>query len=68
MRTVIAGKTHDIEVKSLLKGGKQSLSVHEDALLRKVEHIQANPGNVFHTVAVDRRGCRANRPAGIRRQ
>lgn len=46
---------HDIEVKSLLKGGKQVLSVHEDALLRKVDHQAANPGNTFHTVAWDRR-------------
>lgn len=46
---------HDIEVKSLLKGEKQSLSVHEDALLRKVDHAAANPSNVFHTVAVDER-------------
>jgi hypothetical protein len=46
---------HDIEVKSLLKGGKTSLSVHADSLLRKVEHIAANPANDFHTVAVDER-------------
>lgn len=49
------GGCHDIEVKSLLKGGKTSISVHEDALLRKVEHMAANPDNEFHTVAVDER-------------
>lgn len=49
------GGFHDIEVKSLLKGAKKELSVHEDALLRKVDHIAANPKNQFHTVAVDER-------------
>lgn len=50
------GKGHnDVEVKSLLKGGKQTISVHDDALLRKVEHAKANPQNTFHTVVVDKR-------------
>lgn len=44
------------EVKSLLKGSKQSISVHEDALLRKVEWQGAEQGRTFHTVAVDERG------------
>lgn len=50
-----AGGFHDIEVKSLLKGKGTTISVHDDALLRKVEHIEANPKNQFHTVAVDER-------------
>lgn len=50
-----AGVTHDVEVKTLMEGQKQSLSVHDDALLRKVRHVEANPSNVFHTVAVDER-------------
>lgn len=44
---------HDIEVKTLIKGGKQVISVHDDALLRKVEHAAANPKNTFHTVVRD---------------
>lgn len=46
---------HDIEVKSMLKGSKTSISVHDDALLRKVEHQKQNPSNLFHTVVVDKR-------------
>ena len=46
---------HDIEVKSMSVGSKQVISVHEDALLRKVEHVQAHPSNTFHTVVVDNR-------------
>jgi hypothetical protein len=49
------GGSHDIEVKSLLKGRKQAISVHEDALLRKVEHVKNNPGVTFHTVVSDER-------------
>jgi len=48
------GVHDDVEVKSLLKGSKQELSVHDDALLRKVEHAQKT-GNRFHMVAVDER-------------
>jgi hypothetical protein len=44
-----------IEVKSLLKGGKTSLSVHDDALLRKVNYQIGHPTEKFHTVAVDER-------------
>jgi SPP1 gp7 family putative phage head morphogenesis protein len=44
----------DVEVKSMTVGGKQSISVHEDALLRKVEHAERT-GNGFHTVVVDDR-------------
>lgn len=51
---------HDIEVKSMAVGSKQAISVHEDALLRKVEHSQANPGNTFHTVVVDERATHDN--------
>lgn len=46
---------HDIEVKSMLKGSKTSISVHDDALLRKVDHQKQNPSNLFHTVVVDKR-------------
>ncbi len=46
---------HDIEVKSMSVGGKQVISVHDDALLRKVEHAAAHPKNTFHTVVVDER-------------
>jgi hypothetical protein len=49
------GGEHAVEVKSLLKGGKQELSVHPDALLRKVDYARATPGAVYHTVAVDER-------------
>jgi hypothetical protein len=45
---------HDIEVKSMLKGSKTAISVHDDALLRKVRRQQAT-GNTFHTVVVDER-------------
>lgn len=46
---------HDIEVKSLLKRAGNSISVHDDALLRKVEHQKKNPDNTFHTVVSDER-------------
>lgn len=51
---------HDIEVKSMLKGSKMSISVHDDALLRKVEHQEQNPKNLFHTVVVDKRNTYAD--------
>jgi hypothetical protein len=47
--------SHDIEVKTLLKGKKQAITVHDDALLRKVEHSEAHPANVFHTIVRDAR-------------
>jgi phage portal protein BeeE len=46
---------HFLEVKSMLKGGKKSISVHEDALLRKVKGMAENPGANYHTVVVDER-------------
>lgn len=46
---------HDIEVKSMLKRKEDALSIHDDALLRKVEHQQREPKNVFHTVCLDER-------------
>jgi hypothetical protein len=49
------GAEHAIEVKSLLKGGKKSISVHDDALVRKVDYAAAHPGSTYHTVAVDER-------------
>lgn len=47
----------DIEVKTVVISGDKNkvLSVHDDALLRKVDHQEAT-GNGFHTVAVDARG------------
>lgn len=47
---------HDLEIKSLLKGEKQSISMHEDALLRKVNHVAAHPDNTFGVVVADERG------------
>jgi len=44
----------DIEVKSMSVGAKQAISVHDDALLRKVDHAERT-GNGFHTVVVDDR-------------
>lgn len=49
------GKEHGLEVKSLLKGKKQSVTMHEDALLRKVEYAAADPNRTVHTVAIDHR-------------
>lgn len=46
---------HAFEVKSLLKGTKQVISVHDDALLRKVEYTAENPAETYHTIAVDER-------------
>lgn len=43
------------EVKALLKGDKDGITVHEDALLRKVKWEAAETGRVFHTVVVDER-------------
>jgi hypothetical protein len=45
---------HAVEIKSLLKGSKQSLSVHDDALLRKIDYAQRS-GEQYHTIAVDER-------------
>lgn len=56
VRLPLGNINHDVEVKSMSVGAKQSLSVHDDALLRKVEHVKNNLGTVFHTVAVDDRG------------
>jgi hypothetical protein len=53
--TLPGGKEHALEVKSLLRGEKQSISVHEDALLRKVEYAKDNPESTYHTVVVDER-------------
>jgi hypothetical protein len=50
----VALEGHAVEVKTLLKGGKRNISVHDDALLRKVEYAKRT-GDVYHTVAVDHR-------------
>ena len=44
------------EVKTMPKGTKTSISVHEDALLRKADWLAANPGAILHTVVSDQRG------------
>jgi hypothetical protein len=46
---------HAIEVKSLIYGKKEQLSVHENALLRKVEDVGANPDRTYHTIVLDKR-------------
>lgn len=51
------GGEHAIEVKSLLKGKKQAITVHADALLRKVEYAGRNPDSTFHTVVLDHRAA-----------
>lgn len=45
---------HGIEVKTLMKGKKQSITMHADALARKVDYHAAG-GRVVHTVALDHR-------------
>lgn len=50
------GSNHSIEVKSLLKGQKNAITVHEDALLRKVDYLASKPhGHQYHTVVIDDR-------------
>jgi hypothetical protein len=51
---VQAGKNY-VEVKSMLKGQKTAISVHADALIRKVDGIRQTGGQ-FHTVVFDERG------------
>lgn len=51
----IGDRIHNLEVKTLLKGNKQALTMHPDARLRKVEHYRANPNEGFHTVVIDAR-------------
>lgn len=46
---------HDIEVKSLLVRKDNAISIHNDALLRKVIHQKSNKENTFHTVVQDER-------------
>lgn len=43
-----------IEVKTFLKGKKQVISMHPDAVVRKADHA-ASTGSVYHTVAMDER-------------
>ncbi len=49
------GGHHAVEVKSLLKGKKQAITVHDDALLRKVKYQADHPDSTFHTVVLDHR-------------
>ncbi len=44
-----------VEVKTMLKGKKQAINAHADALLRKVDGMQQFPGATYHTVARDDR-------------
>lgn len=59
VRVRVGKKQHAVEVKSLLKGGKQVISVHPDALVRKMDFVEKNPGTQFHTVVVDDRDAYA---------
>lgn len=49
------GGLHRIEVKSKSYGGKENLSVHTNALYLKAKDAIDNPGNTWHTVAIDAR-------------
>ena len=45
-----------VEVKSMTVGKKRSITVHDDALLRKVDYLKTLPkGSEYHTVLEDRR-------------
>jgi hypothetical protein len=44
---------HFIETKSKPKGSKTSITVHPDALLRKINGMKEFPGATFHTVVKD---------------
>lgn len=48
-------KEHGIEVKTLAKGKKRTVTMHPDALLRKAEYAEADPNRTVHTVAIDHR-------------
>ena len=50
-----SGKRHGIEVKTLSKGSKRNITMHSDALLRKVKYQEKSKGRTVHTVAVDDR-------------
>lgn len=52
---IAEGKEHGIEIKSLPKGSKQAITMHDDARLRKVEYAAENPNREVHTVAYDGR-------------
>ena len=49
------GKRHGLEVKTLSKGKKQNIVMHNDALLRKVKYQDKSSSRIVHTVAVDDR-------------
>jgi hypothetical protein len=64
-----AGLTHKVEVKAKLSGKKRSITMHPDALHRKI--LEANGPNpvIFHTVVLDLRdkyegGIHADRYSG----
>ena len=53
---VLIGGNNYLEVKTMLKGGKPNISVHADALIRKIDGISAAGANaVMHTALVDDR-------------
>lgn len=49
------GGMHRIEVKSKSFGGKESLSVHTNALYLKAKDAASNPNHTWHTVTIDAR-------------
>lgn len=60
---------HAIEVKTMMKGGKPNITMHDDALFRKVQYAIRRPNRVVHTVVIDHRdtygsGKFANRFSG----
>jgi hypothetical protein len=57
---VVVGDKAVLEVKSMLKGSKTAISVHDDAMLRKVNFVQAHPDKSFHTIVVDERATYGN--------
>jgi hypothetical protein len=55
-----AGGSHQIEVKSILKGKKNGVTMHDDALLRKVDFMASRGGDTYHTIAIDERDVFSN--------
>lgn len=49
------GERHAIEVKTMMNGNKKNISVHADALTRKVNYAVRRPNRVVHTVVNDHR-------------
>lgn len=49
------GTKHGLEVKTLEKGRRHGITMHADALLRKVEYQSTGHVQVMHTIAIDHR-------------